>query len=222
MAVLPATILLATLSAASTKPHVIGFGKWTSVQSYPESDPAKAVTLKIRALVIDTRVREYVVGMPHEVTERLFVVRRAFRLNDSLPEESGLPRWQWQRGGWLLVDRMTGRISPINLPEFEAFYSDATWYRDFVAYCGVSDDGKKVDAVVAQLGRRKPLLKKLLSQNSGDAGAPDFACPEPAWQRTPVRVSFEPAAGARQTFAIRGHIIDLVNDTEEEQEEGTK
>ena len=75
--------------------------------------------IKVRALVVDGRVKEYVLGAPHEVTDRLFVVRRVFRVNDSLPEDSG-PRWQWQRGGWLLVDRVTGHVSPINLPEFDA------------------------------------------------------------------------------------------------------
>ncbi len=70
----------------------------------------KPMTLKVRALVVDGRVKEYVMGAPHEVTDRLFVVRRVFRVNDSLPEDAA-PRWQWQRGGWLLVDRLTGRIS---------------------------------------------------------------------------------------------------------------
>src|SRR5215469_11528717 len=98
-------------------------------------------------------------GPPHEITERLFVVRRMFRVNDGLADDS-TPRWQWQRGGWLLVDRLTGRISPINLPEFDVIYSPASWYRDYVAYCGVSEAGKKTFAVVAQLNRRKPVLKK--------------------------------------------------------------
>ena len=178
----------------------------------------KPVTIKIRALVVDGRVKEYALGAPHEVTERLFVVRRAFRVNDSLPEESG-PRWQWQRGGWLLVDRVTGRVSPINLPEFDALYSAASWYRDYVAYCGVADDGKKTYAMVAQLSRRKPVLKKQLSNEGvSEDAAPDSACPVPIWQRGPVRVSFETVGGSKQTFAIRGHVVDLVNDAEEEEE----
>ena len=41
----------------------------------------KQVSIKIRALVVDARMREYVLGSPHEVTERLFVVRRVFRVN---------------------------------------------------------------------------------------------------------------------------------------------
>ena len=36
-----------------------------------------------------------------------------------------------------------------------------------------------------------------------------------------MRVTFEPAGAAKQTFAIRGHVVDLVNDAEEE-EEGSK
>ena len=47
-----------------------------------------------------------------------------------------------------------------HLPEFDSFYSAASWYRDYVAYCGVGDDGKKTYAMVAQISRRKPVLKK--------------------------------------------------------------
>ena len=176
------------------------------------------MAIKVRALIVDGRVKEYVLGPPHEVTDRLFVVRRVFRVNDGLPEETA-PRWQWQRGGWLLVDRGSGRISPVNLPEFDALYSSTSWYRDYVAYCGVSDDGKKTYAIVAQISRRKPVLKKALSDDGmPDNTAPDSACPAPVWQRSPVRVSFEPAGGSKQTFAIRGHVVDVVNEEEEDQE----
>jgi hypothetical protein len=199
-----------------TKVHVITFGKSMSVPWIPSgTGDEKPLSLKVRALVVDGRVKEYVLGTPHEVTDRLFVVRRAFRVNDSLPEESG-PHWLWQRGGWLLVDRTTGRVSPVNLSDFDAFYSAASWYRDYVAYCGVSDDGRKTVAIVAQLGRRKPVLNKPLS-NDGvpDDGVPDSACPAPSWQRSPVRVSFEPASGSKQTFAVHGHVVDVVSDEEE-------
>jgi hypothetical protein len=230
--------LPAAAAGAPAKVHVIGFGKWTSVQWFTgaatdekTSDKTadkmnikandrmndKALTIKIRTLVVDGRVKEYTLGAPHDVTDRLFVVRRVFRVNDSLPEDSA-PRWQWQRGGWLLVDRVTGRISPVVLPEFDAYFSSASWYRDYVAYCGVADDGKKTYAMVAQLSRHKPVLKKeLAGAGVGEDAAPDSACPAPSWQRSPARVSFE-AGGARETFAIRGHVVDLVNDAEEEEE----
>lgn len=174
----------------------------------------KPATLRVRALMIDARVKEYVLGTPHEVTDRLFVVRRVFRVNDSLPEDTA-PRWQWQRAGWLLVDRLTGHVSAINLPEYDAFYSAASWYRDYVAYCGVSDDGKKTYAMVVQLNRRKPVLKKALSDSLPDNVGADSACSVPQWQRAPVRVAFEAPGAAKQTFAIRGHVVDLVNDSED-------
>lgn len=212
-----AALVTAAVGVAA-KVHVIAFGKSTSVQWVAGFGAGeKPLTIKVRALIVDGRVKEYVLGATHDVTERLFVVRRAFRVNDSLPEES-VPRWQWQRGGWLLVDRVTGRVSAINLPEFDAYYSAASWYRDYVAYCGVADDGKKTYAMVAQLSRRKPVLKKEVSgAGVAEDAAPDSACAAPTWERGPVRVSFEPAGSARQTFAIRGHVVDLVEDAEEEE-----
>jgi hypothetical protein len=212
-------LLLTPMAGAVAKVHVIGFGKWTTVQWSAGTSDEKPVVLKIRALFVDSRVKEYTTGTPHEVTDRLFVVRRVFRLNDSLPEDSA-PRWQWQRGGWLLVDRLTGHVSAINLPEFDMFYSATSWYRDYVAYCGVADDGKKTYAMVAQLSRRKPVLKKPIAEGVAEDAGPDSACPVPVWQRDPVRVSFD-LTGGKQTFAIRGHVVDLVSDAEEE-EEGTK
>ena len=177
----------------------------------------KPLLIKVRPLVIDGRVKEYVIGLPHEITDRLFVVRRAFRVNDSLPEDL-TPHWQWQRGGWLIVDRLTGRVSAITLPEFDSFYSAANWYRDYVAYCGVAEDGKKIEAVVAQIGRRRPVLKKPLSSDGvKDDAAPDSACLPPVWQRDPTRVSFE-AGSQKQTFAIRGQVVDAVNDSEEDED----
>jgi hypothetical protein len=213
--------LMPVTAAAVTKPHVITLGKWTAVPWSSGLEDGKAQTLKVRALIVDGRVKEYIFGAPHEVTDRLFVARRAFRINDSLPEETN-PRWLWQRGGWLLVDRMTGRVSAINLPEFDASYSAASWYRDYVAYCGVSDDGKKTFAIVAQVSHKKPVLKKALpGEGVADDAAPDSACASPVWQRMPVQVSFDPPGSAKQTYAVRGRIVDLI--VEEEQDaEGSK
>ena len=212
--------LLLKDSPAASKVHVIAFGKTMSVQWLAETgaNNEKPQLIKVRALLVDGRVKEYVIGSAHEVTDRLFVARRAFRVNDSLPEDS-TPRWQWQRGGWLIVDRVTGHVSAITLPEFDSFYSAASWYRDYVAYCGVADDGKKIDAVVAQIGRRKLVLKKLLSSDGvKEDAAPDSACSLPVWQRNPTRVSFEAVGAQKQTFAIRGQVVDVVNDAEEDED----
>ncbi len=209
--------------AASAKTHAVTLGKWTTVQwlgAGPEEE--RALTLKVRPLLVDGRIKEFTSGLAHEVTDRLFAIRRAFRLNDSLPQETAGPRWQWQRGGWLLVDRATGRIAPLALPDFDAVYSDVSWYRDYAAYCGVSDEGKKIYAVVAQLNRRKPVLRKLLEagevvEAETKAAGTDFACPTPAWQRSPVRVSFEDGP-AKKTFAIRGHVVDVMSEEVDEEE----
>jgi len=209
--------------AAVPKPHVIAFGKWISAK-WPNATGQKLLDLKVRPLFVDTRLKEYTTGSPHEITDRLFVVRRAFRANDALPTESAsanananAPRWQWQRGGWLLVDRLTGRVSQLNLPEFDPFYSTASWYRDYIAYCGVSDDGKKLYAVVAQVGRRKPILKKDAGEPAG-ADDPDSECPPPVWERTPMRVTFQPDDDQKLVFSIRSRIVDVVNDAEEPEE----
>lgn len=208
-------LALARPCLAVPKPHVISFGRWISAK-WPNATGEKQFDLKIRPLFVDTRLKEYTTGNPHELTDRLFVVRRAFRINDALPGETAA-RWQWQRGGWLLVDRLTGRVSQINLPEFDAFYSTASWYRDYIAYCGVSDDGKKLYAIVAQVGRRKPILKKDVGEPDGGAD-PDSECPAPAWERSPMRVTFVPDDDQKVVFSVRNRVVDVVNDAEEAEE----
>ena len=202
----------------ATKPHSVGFGKWTAIKWCVGSDENKRLDLKVRALYVDNRAREFTVGTVHDVTERVFVVRRAFRVNDSLPGETAPPRWVWQRGGWLLIDRTTGHVSSISLPEFDSYYSLASWYRDYVAYCGVSDDGKKLFAVVFQVGRRKPVLKKPLGE-TGEDDMPDSECPAPAWERRPARVTFEADKDQKLTYTVRGHAADLVNSDEDGDDE---
>ena len=141
-------LILGTLAsmecAAVPKPHVITFGKWISAKG-PNATGQNRLDLKVRPLFVDARLKEYTTGTPHELTDRLFVVRLAFRVNDALPTERASAKatlWQWQRGGWLLVDRVTGRVSPLNLPEFDPFYSTPSWYRDSIAYCGVSETAR--------------------------------------------------------------------------------
>ncbi len=47
-------------------------------------------TLRIRALLVDTVLKEWTTGDAHDVTDRSFVVRRAIRINDALPgDKSG-------------------------------------------------------------------------------------------------------------------------------------
>src|SRR5215471_17682714 len=82
------------------KPHVISFGKISSVKWMVGAGETQAVDLKVRPLLVDTRLKEYTTGPPHDVTDRLFAIRRVFRLNDNLPDEPATtPRWRWARGG---------------------------------------------------------------------------------------------------------------------------
>lgn len=210
-------LLLATALAA-TKPHAITFGKWTLVKV--ASDVDRSEDLKVRPMYVDARLKEFTFGVAHDVTEQLFVVRGMVRVNDSLPQETAsTPRWNWQRGGWLVVDRLTGHVSQAALPEFDPDSSAASWYRDYVAYCGISDDGRKLSAVVMQLGRRKPILKKPLGE-AGSDDAPGLRCAAPEWQRAPTRVSFVSRADQKLSFAVRGHLVEVV--TDDESEKGTE
>src|SRR5512140_3918189 len=216
---LVAWMMLACVTlAVAANPHVITFGKALPVKLFIGPDESKAIDLKIRSLYVDGKLKEFTTGDPHDVTDRLFVVRRAFRLNDWLPEDEGTNhKWKWQRGGWLMVDRETGRVSQLSLPLFDPFYSVASWYRDYVAYCGLNDDATKLFAVVAQIGTKKPVLRRELgAANNGDL--PDSECGAPDWQRQPIRVTFAPASGQKMTFAIKGHAADIAVDTSEGEE----
>lgn len=102
------------------------------------------------------------------------------------------------------------------LPEFDAFYSTVSGYRDYVAYCGVSDDGKKLVALVARLGRRKAMLRKPVGKPVG-GNEPDSVWSGARRQRQPTRMTFEPDDNQKLTFAVRGHAVDVVNDREEEE-----
>src|ERR1700760_1804406 len=203
-------LLVAGNSLAASKTHTVILGKWRAVEL--RSDSGEAQTGKIRDLMIAGRVREYSAGPAHEVTDRLFVVRRAYRINDALPDETKKPQqWVWHLGGWISVDRQTGHIAQLNLPAFDGEASEASWYRDYAAYCGASDDGAKSYLVVSQLGKRKPILRKEYS------GA---HCPAPTWERSPSRVTFV-AAGEKISFAVHAHgagpQVDTTPDAAEEE-----
>ncbi len=172
---------------------------------------------RIRPLFVDTRLKEYTTGMPHEVTDHLFVVQRMFRLNDSLPDEAGgAPRWPWQRGGWVLVDRVTGRMAPITLPEFDPLLQ---------RQAGIGITSRTAEF---QTMGRDCLRWSLNSAAARQFSRSRWAKPEtilrpiqhallPGWQRQPARVTFEPVNGPKVTFAVRGHAVDVVVDDEEQE-----
>src|SRR5437867_269789 len=114
---------------AAPKQHVVALGKWITIK-WQADDQSKPVEVKIRPLYVDGRTKELTLGPAHDVTERVFVVQRMFRLNDSLPAESG-PHWRWERGGWLLTDRATGKVQLLALPEFDPYSAPVSWFRDY-------------------------------------------------------------------------------------------
>lgn len=211
-----AFILLCAVAIAAPKPHVVSFGKWTTVKWLVGEDENHAVDVRVRPLLVDGHTKEFTVGPIHDITERSFVVQRMYRLNDSLAQETS--RWRWERGGWLLVDRISGKAQAIALQGFDPYRSTVAWFRDYAAYCGVSSDGKKVFAIVSQVGNRKVVLKKAIG-DAGDDEMPDSACPAPVWQRSPSRVTFSPKGNQKIVYTIRSRALELVAPDEDGDEE---
>jgi hypothetical protein len=181
--------------AAPPKTHSVILGAVKRVPYSKSGDPAGAApgedALKIRALMVDGVVKDWTTGDAHDVTDRSFVVRRAIRLNDALPEDKA-GRWVWQRGPWVLVDRVSGHATALRLPNYDPGVSQVRWFRDYGAYCGVTASGKSLYAVVAQVSVRKPVLSKKISTfNAAEQASP--ACEPPDWQRDPLRITFRPA-----------------------------
>ena len=210
------------LHAAPRKPHVVVLGAVKRVPYSKAGDPAGAAAgedaLKIRPLVVDGAVKEWTTGDAHDVTDRSFVVRRALRLNDSLPGDK-LGHWVWQRGPWLLVDRVTGHASPLKLPDYDPAVSQVSWFRDYGAYCGVTASGKSLYAVVAQLAARKPALAKKIDTFDPDPkNHPDRVCAQPAWQREPLRVTFHPSGKGDLSFDIVPGSAVLIEDSGDDAE----
>jgi len=201
----------------AAKPHAVALGAARHEPYSIEGDPAGAqkdeTQLSVRPLIVDTKVKEWTTGDAHDVTARSFVVRRAVRLNDSLPTDRAA-RWVWQRGPWLLVDRDTGKITALHLPDFDPAVSSAVWFRDYAAYCGLNSGGKQLFAVVAQIAARRPLLAKKLAPWDA-THRPSPACAPAVWQRDPLKVSFQPADGAAVSFDLVGSSAVLVEDGDE-------
>ncbi len=215
------TPLPAVAATPPKKPHVVILGAVRSVPYSKAGDPAGAgpdeTSLKTRALLVDGRVSEWTTGEAHDVTDRSFVVRRALRINDSLPgDQAKSSHWVWQRGPWLLVDRATGRVTALKLPDYDPGASQVAWFRDYAAYCGVTATHKSMYAVVAQIGVRRMVLSKKLSPFDAESHLWPM-CGLPEWQRDPLRVTFHPAAQDAASFDLVGGSAVLVEDGDEEE-----
>lgn len=218
--------ILSPLCFGARKPHVVNLGAAKKVPYSQEGDPSSAAageaSLKIRPLIVDGQVKEWTTGDSHDVTDRTFVVRRAVRLNDALPDDkTGAARehWIWQRGPWLMVDRTSGRVTALKLPDYEPGISQVSWFRDYGAYCGLTSSGKSLYAVVTQLAVRKPVLAKKIDAYDPDPKAhTEPACTQPDWQREPLSVTFHPAGRDASTYALVPGSAMLIEDSADEQE----
>lgn len=228
--------------AAQRKPHIVMLGAAKKVPYSKAGDPAGAMpgedSLRIRALIVDGALKEWTTGDAHDVTDRSFVVRRAIKLNDALPVDKSADKsadksndkasadpksaagekWVWQRGPWLLVDRVTGHATALKLPDYDPGVSQPTWFRDYAAYCGVTASGKSLYAVVAQIAARKPVLAKKLAAFDADAqNSP--VCTPAEWQREPLRITFHPAGREAASFEIVPGSAVLVEESDDDSEE---
>lgn len=224
-------LLLAVCSAAfatrAAKVHTVGLGIGKRVPYSAATDPSGALStekdLRVRPLIVDDRIKDWTTGDSHAITDRSFAVRRALRLNDALPGDKG-EHWIWQKGPWLLVDRTNGHYVALKLPEYAPDVSQVIWYRDYAAYCGLSASGKQLYAVVAQLGARKPVLSKKLAPwlphevLAGSLNTP--ACAVPAWQREPLRVTFQHTGDATVSYDLVGSSAVMVEEGDGAEDSG--
>src|ERR1700748_1763999 len=110
-------LLIVECATAAPKTHTVTLGKATPVKLFVGPAEDKVLDITVRPLYVDGKVKDFTTGDTHDVTDREFVVRRAYRINDSLPDDSGkTSRWLWQRGDWMLVDRHSGKATLLKLP----------------------------------------------------------------------------------------------------------
>lgn len=204
----------------AAKMHFVTLGAvrkvpYTPPEATPDSKSEEATTLRIRPLVVDDKPREWTVGDLHEVTDRTFVIRRALKINDSLPGEPA--RWSWQPGPWLQVDRSSGHITPLHLPDFDPQISEVVWFRDYAAYCGLVPTLKGgVMAIVMELGTRKPVAQRVLANWPLEKPVHPVCSPA-QWQRMPMRATLCLTGGAPMTFDVAG-TSSLVEEGETEED----
>jgi hypothetical protein len=223
IAVLPGWRLRAFAAGAPAKAHVVSLGAVKKVPYTPAGSAAvpagDAATLKVRALMVDGRQKEWTVGDAHDVTDRSFTIRRAMRLNDALPGDVAA-RWSWQPGPWLLVDRITGHIAALHLPDFDEEVSEAVWFRDYAAYCGTAETAKGgLFAIVAQLGVRRAVVQKQIGKWPQTQPV-EPVCKAAVWEREPMRVTMQATGGEAMMFDVVG-AASLVEEGDAETDDGS-
>ena len=113
----------------------------------------------------------------------------------------------------MLVDRITGRVTALHLPDFDSGVSDVIWYRDYAAYCGVHTAAKAggLSAVVWQIGARRAAVDKVIGKWP-QAEHAHAVCAPAKWQREPMRVTIQPTGATPISFDVIGSSTALVED----------
>jgi hypothetical protein len=109
----------------------------------------------------------------------------------------------------------------VHLPDYDPAISEAVWFRDYAAYCGIPTNGKHLEAVVAQIAGRRPILTKELKAWSPDLYS-QGSCAPAAWQRTPLRVTFYPIGITEISFDLVGNSAVLIEEGDEDSTQKTQ
>jgi hypothetical protein len=105
-----------------------------------------------------------------------------------------------------MVDRVSGHVTALHLPDFDPLVSDVVWFRDDAAYCGIASTAKVgIVAVIAQLGARKPIVQKILAPWPQTTPA-NPVCAPAVWQRTPMRATLQLTGGQPVTYDVVGSV----------------
>jgi len=72
-------------------------------------------------------------------------------------------------------------------------------------------------ANLAQLGRRKPILKELLGEPDDDE-IPDVECVGAHMAKAAARLTFQPDEEQTLAYSVREHAVDVVVETDEEED----
>ncbi|MGD0831985.1 MAG: hypothetical protein ABR907_13660 [Terracidiphilus sp.] len=202
--------------------------EWTTGEAHDVTDRSFVVR---RVLKINDTLPNYIPGpsdnqMPGDkaaTNDQSSPAAKPVLANKTKPE-SAQEHWVWQRGPWLLVDRVTGHIIALKLPDYDPGVSQVAWFRDYGAYCGLTASGKSIYGVVAQVEARKAVLAKKLLAFDPVSAAESHAqpvCGSVEWQREPLRVTFHPSGKEAASFDVIPGSAVLVEDAGDEEKQGT-
>jgi hypothetical protein len=105
-----------------------------------------------------------------------------------------------------MVDRVSGHITALHLPDFDPLVSDVIWFRDDAAYCGIASTAKGgIVAIITQLGAHKPIVQKLLAPWPQTTPSNPI-CAAAIWERAPMRATLQLTGAQPVTYDVVGSV----------------